>query len=45
VQFGVGALITSMVLLFHTDNLTPVAISILLISSSSFLILRSYKNT
>ena len=44
VQFGVGALITSMVLLFHTDNLTPVAISILLISSSSFLILRSYKN-
>ncbi len=45
VQFGIGALITSMVLLFHTDNLTPVAISILLISSSSFLILRSYKNT
>lgn len=45
VQFGVGALITFMVLLFHTDNLTPVAISILLISSSSFLILRSYKNT
>ncbi|MGD9553167.1 MAG: multidrug effflux MFS transporter [Arcobacteraceae bacterium] len=45
VQFGVGALITSMVLLFHTDNLTPVAISILLISSSSFLILRGYKNT
>lgn len=44
VQFGIGALITSMVLLFHTDNLTPVAISILLISSSSFLILRSYKN-
>jgi DHA1 family bicyclomycin/chloramphenicol resistance-like MFS transporter len=42
IQFGVGALITSVVLLFHTDNLTPVAVSIFLISSSSFVILRSY---
>lgn len=43
VQFGIGALITSIVLLFHTDNLIPIAVSIFLISSSSFLILRSYK--
>jgi DHA1 family bicyclomycin/chloramphenicol resistance-like MFS transporter len=42
IQFGVGALITSVVLLFHTDNLIPVAVSIFLISSSSFVILRSY---
>jgi DHA1 family bicyclomycin/chloramphenicol resistance-like MFS transporter len=45
VQFGIGALITSMVLLFHTDNLTPIAVSIFLISSSSFFILRSYKSS
>lgn len=42
IQFGVGACISSIVVMFHTNNLLPIAISIFLISSSSFLILRSY---
>jgi DHA1 family bicyclomycin/chloramphenicol resistance-like MFS transporter len=42
-QFGIGALISSIVVLFHSDSLSPIAISILIIPMWSFLILRTYK--
>ncbi len=45
IQFGVGACISSLVVMFHTGNLTPIAVSIFLISLSSFFILRSYKKS
>lgn len=42
VQFGIGAAISSVVVLFHSNSLMPIAVSIFLISLSSFLILRSF---
>jgi DHA1 family bicyclomycin/chloramphenicol resistance-like MFS transporter len=43
VQFGLGALISTLVVMFHSYSLFPIALSLLLISSSSFMILRFYK--
>ncbi|MFA7083643.1 MAG: multidrug effflux MFS transporter [Arcobacteraceae bacterium] len=43
IQFGIGALISSVVVMFHANSLTPIAISIFLIALSSFFMLRSYK--
>jgi len=41
VQFGIGAALSSVVVLFHSNSLMPIALSIFLISLSSFLILRT----
>ncbi|RXJ58179.1 multidrug effflux MFS transporter [Candidatus Marinarcus aquaticus] len=43
VQFGIGALISAVVLLFHTPTLTPIAISIFLISLIGLFLLHFYK--
>lgn len=43
VQFGLGALLSGMVLLFHSHSLLPVGISITLMSLCAFLIMKSYK--
>ncbi len=43
VQFGLGALISTLVVMFHSYSLFPIALSLLFISSSSFMILRFYK--
>ena len=42
VQFGIGAALSSVVVLFHSNSLMPIAVSVFLISLSSFLILRSF---
>lgn len=42
VQFGIGAALSSVVVLFHSNSLMPIALSIFLISLSSFLILRTF---
>ncbi len=44
VQFGVGALVSSLVVLAGATSLTPIAIGVFTISVTGFLILRSYKN-
>lgn len=43
IQFGIGALLSSVVVMSHANSLTPIAISIFLIALSSFFMLRSYK--
>ena len=42
-QFGLGAIISSIALSFHTQTFLPIAISVTLISLTSFLIIRTYK--
>jgi MFS transporter, DHA1 family, multidrug resistance protein len=44
IQFGIGACISSVVVLFHSNSLMPIALSVFIISLSSFLILRTIKN-
>ena len=44
IQFGLGALVSSMVLLFHSPNLTPIAISLFMISLSAYGFMYIYKN-
>ena len=43
IQFGVGAIISSIVLMFHSTSLLPIAISITLISFMGYLLIRNYK--
>jgi DHA1 family bicyclomycin/chloramphenicol resistance-like MFS transporter len=42
-QFGLGAIISSIVLSFHSDNFLLIALSITVISFASYLIIRTYK--
>lgn len=42
-QFGLGAIISSIALMFHSNSLLPVGISITIISMAAFLVIRSYK--
>jgi len=42
-QFGLGAIISSVALLFHSESFLPIGISITTISIVAFLIFRSYK--
>ncbi|MBD3830121.1 MAG: multidrug effflux MFS transporter [Arcobacter sp.] len=42
-QFGLGAIISSIALSYHNDTFLPIALSITLISIISFLIIRTYK--
>lgn len=42
-QFGLGAIISSIALVFHSQTFLPIGISITLISIVSFLIIRTYK--
>ncbi|QOG13134.1 multidrug effflux MFS transporter [Arcobacter sp. FWKO B] len=43
VQFGLGALITSIVVFFHTETLVPIALSLVAIPLLSFLVVKQYK--
>ncbi len=43
-QFGFAAFITSIVLNFHTENFLPIALSLLILSILSYLIIRTYKH-
>ncbi len=42
-QFGLGAIISSIALSFHSNNFLPIGISVTILSLISFLIIRSYK--
>ena len=42
-QFGLGAIISSIVLSFHSDTFLPMALSITVISTIAYLLIRSYK--
>ncbi|AXX96393.1 MULTISPECIES: multidrug effflux MFS transporter [Arcobacter] len=42
-QFGLGAIISSIALSYHNDTFLPIALSITFISIISFLIIRTYK--
>ena len=42
-QFGLGALISSIALMFHSDTFLPIGISITIVSIIAFLIIRNYK--
>ena len=42
-QFGLGAIISSIVLSFHSETFLPMAISITVISSVAYLLIRTYK--
>ncbi|MDY3200082.1 MAG: multidrug effflux MFS transporter [Arcobacter sp.] len=42
-QFGLGAIISSVALSFHNNTFLPIALSITIISIISFLIIRTYK--
>jgi MFS transporter, DHA1 family, multidrug resistance protein len=42
-QFGLGAIISSIALSFHSETFLPIALSISLISFVAFLIMRTYK--
>jgi len=42
-QFGLGAIISSIALSFHTETFLPIALSITIISFTSYLIIRTYK--
>lgn len=42
-QFGLGAIISSIALSFHNETFLPIALSISIISIISFLIIRTYK--
>ena len=43
-QFGLGAIISSIVLSFHSETFFPIALSISIISFLAFLIMRMYKD-
>lgn len=43
VQFGLGALISTLVVMFHSNSLFPIALSLLLVSITSLTILKLYK--
>lgn len=43
IQFGVGAVISAAVLMFHSNSLLPIAVSITLIAFVAFLLIRNYK--
>ena len=42
-QFGLGAIISSIALSFHNQTLFPIALSTIIISFTSYMIIRSYK--
>jgi len=42
-QFGLGAIISSVVLSFHSETFLPIAVSITIISLSAYFLVRSYK--
>lgn len=42
-QFGLGAIISSVVLSFHSETFLPIALGIAIISLVSFMIMRTYK--
>jgi DHA1 family bicyclomycin/chloramphenicol resistance-like MFS transporter len=42
-QFGLGAIISSIALFFHNETFLPIALSISIISTIAFLIMRTYK--
>ena len=42
-QFGLGAIISSIALSFHTETFLPISISVTIISSISYLIIRTYR--
>ena len=42
-QFGLGAIISSIALSFHSETFLPIALSISIISFLAFLIIRTYK--
>jgi len=42
-QFGLGALISSIVLMFHSNTFLPIGISITILSIVAFMIIRKYK--
>jgi MFS transporter, DHA1 family, multidrug resistance protein len=42
-QFGLGAIVSSIALSFHNDTFLPISLSITIISIISFLIIRTYK--
>lgn len=42
-QFGLGALISSIVLMFHSNTFLPIGISITILSIVAFVIIRKYK--
>lgn len=42
-QFGLGAIISSIALSFHNETFLPIAISVTIISFTSYLIIRTYK--
>ena len=42
-QFGLGAIISSVALSFHNETFLPIALSISIISTIAFLIIRTYK--
>jgi hypothetical protein len=42
-QFGLGAIISSIALSFHSETFLPIALSISIISFLAFLIMRTYK--
>jgi len=42
-QFGLGAIISSIALIFHSNSFLPIGVSITLISTVAFLIIKSYK--
>ena len=43
-QFGLGAIISSIALNFHNETFLPIALSISIISFFAYLIMRTYKN-
>ncbi len=44
-QFGLGSIISSLALSFHSENFSVIAYSITIISAISFLVIRTYKHT
>ena len=44
VQFGLGAIVSSIALTFHDGTILPIGISVCLISCLAFLVMRNYKN-
>ncbi|RXJ65910.1 Bcr/CflA family drug resistance efflux transporter [Halarcobacter ebronensis] len=42
-QFGLGAVISSMALMFHSESFLPIGVSVTLISVVSYLIIRTYR--
>ena len=44
-QFGLGSIISSLALSFHSENFSVIAYSITIISAISFLVIRTYKHS